>query len=113
MIQQTKYDKLILELESAEKVVEDKKKELYKFLLKCSENNCPHKIGDVITVTNSYIRRGCKIRIDAFDAPAVYRHYYAIDKIPLDKKWAVRGTLIKKDGTPSLITDISEYGEVS
>ncbi len=87
-----------------------KAREVNEALLQLSEQACPHKIGDVITINNAYTYTGKQLRITGFVSANNWR-VSTVRNVALDKKWFCVGVVLKKDGTDSLIEGF-EWGVV-
>lgn len=72
-----------------------------------SESNCPHKIGDIITITNAYSNRDKKLLITNFLPVSAAASLYKDEH--WKENWRVVGNILKKDGSESKLTG-EEYG---
>lgn len=94
-----KLNELIAEVKVAQSAYSAAKQALRAAECQLSEQACPHKIGDVITIEHGYAHTGKKMRITDF---VPYDSFsWKFEGIPLDKKWKCKGVVLKVDGTDS------------
>lgn len=102
-----KLNELIAELKAAQLAYRNAKQAVYDAECQLSEQVCPYKIGDVITIERGYTHTGKQMQITEF-VPYDNASWKFSD-FPLDKKWRCKGVVLKVDGTPSKF-DAYEWG---